>query len=80
MLPPPDEELELDIEDIVAAATKVLDAVSGEERREVAFAGAALAAIMLHRGPSSMPEADIELVEELSVWLANRPPSSGLVH
>ena len=80
MFPSPDEETELDVEDVIKAATKVLDAVSDEKRREVAFAGAALAAIMLHRGPSSIAEPDIELVEELSVWLASRPPTDGLIH
>jgi len=78
MTPPSDDELELRIGDIVAVASRVLEVVSKEEHRELAFAGAALAAIMLHSGPSAI-EADIELVEELSEWLAARPPS-GSIH
>ena len=78
----PPDELALDPADIVAAASKVLDAVVGEELRETAFAGAALATIMLHRGPSPDVQTDLALVEELSQWLAALPPDNptGLIH
>jgi hypothetical protein len=58
---------ELDAQEILNAATLVIDALVGT-KQDAAFGGCALASFMLYRSGRHV-EQNMDLLEEYSVWL-----------